>query len=38
MLFLCLKGGKNGEYQRKTENIRESWRILETATFKANYL
>ena len=27
MLFLCLKGGKNGEYQRKTENFRESWRM-----------
>ena len=38
MLFLCLKGGKNGEYQRKTENFRESWRMLETASFKAIFL
>ena len=38
MLFLCLDEGKNREYQGKTENIRESWRMLETATFKSIYL
>jgi len=38
MFFLYLDERKNGEYQGKTENIRESWRMLETATFKSIYL
>ena len=38
MLFLYLDEGKNGENQRKTENIRESWRMLETVSFKAIFL